>query len=146
MFIFGEFNVFAPQNTRLILNKAFSALAPGSLLLLEPHTFEKVREIGLAQSSWYSTSSGLFSAQPHLYLQENYWDEASGTSTTRYIIIDAETGAVTRFAATMQAYSNEQYKSLLEECGFRQVEFHPSLTGQVPTNNYGLLALTAIKP
>jgi len=70
MFIFGELNVFRPQDARLILQKAYTALDPGGLLVLEPHTFEAVNGIGQNPSEWYSASSGLFSESPHLYLQE----------------------------------------------------------------------------
>jgi ubiquinone/menaquinone biosynthesis C-methylase UbiE len=145
MFIFGELNVFRPGDAKGILHKAWAALQAGGLILLEPHTFEAVREIGCASSTWSSASSGLFSTKPHLYLQENFWDEAGCTSTTRYIIIDAQNVAITRYAATMQAYSDEQYKTLLEESGFHQVEFHPSITGQPEPETHSLLALTAKK-
>jgi 2-polyprenyl-3-methyl-5-hydroxy-6-metoxy-1,4-benzoquinol methylase len=70
--IFGEFNVFRPQEAKAILTKACRALAPNGFLLLEPHTFEAVVEIGKQPSSWYSTEKGLFSDAPHLCLQENF--------------------------------------------------------------------------
>ncbi len=145
MFIFGELNVFRLQDARLILQKAYTALDKGGLLVLEPHTYEAVKAIGHNPPEWYSASSGLFSESPHLYLQENFWDEISCTATQRYFIVDVQSGAVTRYASTMQAYTNDQYWSLLEECGFRDVEFHPSLEGK--ENDYGreLLSITARK-
>jgi SAM-dependent methyltransferase len=145
MFIFGELNVFRPQDARLILQKAYAALDPGGLLVLEPHTFEAVKAIGQNPSEWYSASSGLFSESPHLCLQENFWDETSCTATERYFIIDAQSGAVTSYVSTMQAYTNEQYRSLLGECGFRDVEFHPSLEGKETDYASALLAITARK-
>jgi SAM-dependent methyltransferase len=143
MFIFGELNVFRSQDARLILQKAYAALDRDGRLVLEPHTFDAVKAIGQNPSEWYSASSGLFSESPHLYLQENFWDETSCTTTQRYFIVDVQSGAVTRYASTMQAYTGDQYRSLLEECGFRDVEFHPSLEGK--ENDYGreLLAITA---
>ena len=145
MFIFGELNVFRPQDARLILRKAYAALNPGGLLVLEPHTFDAVKAIGQNPSVWYSASSGLFSEFPHLCLQENFWDETSCTATERYFIVDAQTGAVTRYASTMQAYSDDQYRLLLEEVGFHDVEFYPSLEGKETDYATGLLAITARK-
>src|SRR5690606_37831023 len=45
MLIYGEFNVFKPDDVRLILRKAHAALKSGGRLLLEPHTYEMVEEI-----------------------------------------------------------------------------------------------------
>jgi SAM-dependent methyltransferase len=145
MFIFGELNVFRPQDARLILQKAYDALNGDGRLVLEPHTFDAVKAIGHNPSEWYSTPSGLFSESPHLCLQENFWDETTSTATERYLIIDAQSGAVTRYASTMQAYTNDKYRSLLEECGFRDVEFHPSLEGKETDYAPELLAITAKK-
>jgi SAM-dependent methyltransferase len=145
MLIFGEFNVFSPADAREILNKARHALEDGGLLLLEPHTHAAVREIGHQPPSWYSTESGLFSDRPHLYLQESFWDVESETATTRYLIVDASTGNVTRHADTMQAYSDKGYRSLLAECGFIEPEIFPSLTGEVDDSQGGLMAIVARK-
>jgi 2-polyprenyl-3-methyl-5-hydroxy-6-metoxy-1,4-benzoquinol methylase len=68
MSIFGEFNVFHQDEAKGILARAFGALLPGGYLLLEPHTFETVVELGQQPSSWYSSEKGLFSEQPHLCL------------------------------------------------------------------------------
>ena len=145
MFVFGELNVFRPQEARLILQKACAALLPGGRLALEPHTFEAVRALGEGPPSWYSSPGGLFSQVPHLCLQENSWDEPSCSATQRYYIVDARTAAVTRFAATLQAYTHDQYRTLLQDCGFREVEFHPSLEGKEIPDTPGLLAITATK-
>jgi len=145
MFIFGELNVFRPQDAQSILQKAHTALNPGGRLVLEPHTFDAVQEIGQASPAWYTSPGGLFSERPHLCLQENFWDETSSIATERYFIVDAETGEVTRYASSMQAYTTNQYRSLLEECGFRDVEFHPSLEGTETGYARELMAITARK-
>ena len=103
MFVFGEFNVFTAQDASQILRKAYTSLQPGGALLLEVHTFEVVRQVGLQHCSWYSSESGLFSDHPHLCLQEAFWDEGRSVATQRYFIVDAQTGQVTRYAASMQA-------------------------------------------
>jgi SAM-dependent methyltransferase len=131
MFIYGEFNVFTPRDAAKILGKAHTALKPGGSLLLEVHTFDVVHKIGLQPSSWYSSESGLFSDRPHLYLQENFWDEDLSVATQRYIIVDAHTGQVTRYAASTQAYTQEGYLDMLKGCGFQDNAIYPSLAGFV---------------
>ncbi|MEZ4560527.1 MAG: hypothetical protein R2854_29525 [Caldilineaceae bacterium] len=58
MLIFGEFNVFRPEEARTILEKAYAALAPGGLVLLEPHTFAMVEQLGRQPASWYKRPHG----------------------------------------------------------------------------------------
>lgn len=142
MLIFGEFNVFRPAEAKTILAKAFHALAPNGLLLLEPHTFEKVMEIGNQPPSWYSVEKGLFSDQPHLCLQEKIWDVDECVAIERYHIVDAATGDVAFHASSMQAYTDDQYRSLLTDGGFGDIQFFPSL-GETGNPEDGLMAILA---
>jgi SAM-dependent methyltransferase len=144
MLIFGEFNVFKPDDARLILRKAHTALKPGGALLLEPHRYDFVRELGQQPATWYSSASGLFSDQPHLVLNEYFWDADQHVATERYFIIDAASGTVARHASSMQAYSDEQYRALLHECGYSSIQQYPSLNGGADIQP-GLQAITAQK-
>jgi SAM-dependent methyltransferase len=143
MMIYGEINVFRPHEAREILSKACHALEPGGRLLLEAHTLEQVRSIGREGATWSSAGRGLFSERPHLCLQERFWDENRQVATQRYFIIDVKTSAVTRYAASIQAYTEQEYRTLLEDCGFGDVEFVPSLTGSTTAQDY--LVITAMK-
>jgi len=145
MFLFGEINVFRRAEAEAIVQKAHAALAPGGLLLLEPHTYEAVRGLGQAPPGWYSAERGLFSPRPHLCLQENFWDAALEVATERYFVVDAGTGEVTRHASSTQAYSSEGYVGLVCGCGFEQARFYPSLTGDVDEAHGELVALVARK-
>jgi len=143
MLIFGEFNTFRPADARHILRKTHQSLAEGGLLLLEAHTFEAVRAAGTGLRKWYSSENGLFSERPHVCLEESFWDGEQNVATTRYFILDGATGDITRHASSMQAYSNEEYRSLLEECGFRDAQFHPSLSGGVDPSQGDYLVIVA---
>ena len=145
MLIFGEFNVFRPGEARGILEKAYRALVPNGFLLLEPHTFETVVRIGKHPSSWYSAEKGLFSDEPHLCLQENFWDTEANVAIERYYVIDAAAGEVTRHSASTQAYTNKEYRSLLAECGFGEVMFYPSLGGSVGSPEGDLIGVLSQK-
>jgi SAM-dependent methyltransferase len=145
MLIYGEFNVFTPADARLILHKAHAALDEGGLLLLEPAQYEAVRSRGGEGPPWSSAGSGLFSDHPHLWLEEHFWDEESRTATTRYYIVDAASGEVTAHASTEQAYTDEELRALLAECGYGAERFYPSLTGVEDETQAGLFALAARK-
>ena len=144
--IFGEFNVFRPTHAQLILGKAFQALDPGGILLLEPHTFEAVQTWGNKTPSWYSSSSGLNSPDPHLVLEEYFWDPDDKVTTNRYFIIDVRSGNVTRYAQSVQAYTHSEYRSTLEKSGYTDIHFYPSLIGEYDHQQTELMVILARKP
>lgn len=145
MFIFGALNIVPPEDGRSILQKAYAALDPGGRILLEVSTPEAVDQIGNQPSMWYSAEVGLFSDTPHLCLMENFWDEEQTTATERFYIVEAATGRVTRHAASTVAYTEEQLGAMLKQTGFRNVAFHPSLTGKEEAYSQEMLAVTAQK-
>ncbi len=143
MLTYGEFNAFRQVDAKSILQKANGALAKGGVLLLEPHTFEAVRKIGTGSPSWYSADRYLFSDRPHLCLQEQAWDADTSSATIRYFIVDAATRDVSRYAGSYQAYTDDEYRALLEECGFAEIEFFPSLTGAKDEAERDLMVIVA---
>jgi SAM-dependent methyltransferase len=145
MLIFGEFNVFRPDDSRRILQKAQAALKPGGQLLLEVHTYDKVRTLGQQPPTWFSSPGGLFSDRPHLCLMESFWHADQSAAVQRYYIIDAQSGEVTQMNECMQGYSDSQYCDLLSEFGFRDITFHPSLAGSESTRQEGLFVLSAVR-
>jgi SAM-dependent methyltransferase len=137
MLVFGEFNVFKPADARLILDKACRALKPGGRLVLEPATFEHVKEIGKEPAEWWAAESGLFGDEPHIMLSESFWDEERKAATNRYYRINAAEdsvnvvkGSVTRWAASQQAYTRAEYEALLTETGFGSIRFYSALGGE----------------
>ena len=147
MLVFGEFNVFSPDDVGRILDRAHAALAPGGLLLMEPHTATAVESMGRRERSWSSTEAGLFSDRPHLCLTEGNWDPVSGTATVRYFVVDSATGAVTRYAQTFQAYTDAEYRAVLTEHGFDAVRRFSSLGGrECEEIESDLFAMVAKKP
>jgi SAM-dependent methyltransferase len=143
MLINGEFNVFAPDHVRAILQKCGAALAPGGQLVLEPHIFDTLRSRGEAGRSWYAADGGLFSHRPHVVLEENFWQADAHVATTRFLVVDAAPGEVTTHAASYQAYTKEEYQSVVEEGGFREVQFHDSLTGEADQSSPEYLVIVA---
>ena len=144
MFIFGEFNVFKPEDARMILKKAYKALNSGGKILLEPQTFDAVYSTGNQPGTWYSAENELFADVPHLCLMESFWDEELSVATEHYFILDAITNEVTRYASSTQAYEDEELVQMLMETGFQSPVFYPSLTG-VEDDQSGLQALVAVK-
>jgi SAM-dependent methyltransferase len=145
MFIFGELNPFRPEDAQHIVRKAWAALDQGGRLLLEVSTFEAVQQQGHQRSTWYTLDQGLFSDRPHLVLFESFWDEAQRVAIERFYIVDAETAEVTPHASSMQAYTDEQYRYLLQTAGFTDIMFYPSLIGDPDERQKDFIAIVARK-
>lgn len=142
--VFGEFNVFSPDQCRMILKKTFEALIPGGKLLLEAHTFDAVERIGRAPNSWYKSGPGLlglFSDDPHICLIENHWLEKQQTALQQFHILYPADGSVKSYRSTTKAWTEEQYRQLLTEAGFTHVAIHSDW----PVHSRDLLLLEAGK-
>jgi ubiquinone/menaquinone biosynthesis C-methylase UbiE len=134
MFIYGELNVFTKVDACVILQKAYAALNSGGRLLIEISTYDAIEQIGNQPATWYSSPKGLFADTPHLCLMESFWDEKQSVATERYFIVNAETSEVDRFAASSQAYDDRTIRSMLKKARFKDVQIHPSLTGDEETD------------
>ncbi len=126
--IYGELNVFMPDQARLILERARRALRPGGKLLLEVSTEPAVRTLGNRPATWRAARRGIFSDSPHLVLRENCWVPDQACSVERWYVVDAVTSGVTQYSATTQAYTEADFRELLS-VGFDEVSVHPGLNG-----------------
>jgi len=144
IFIFGEFNVFKPDDAKLILQKAKSALRPGGKLLLEISTFDAIYERGNHPATWYSAENELFADEPHLCLMESFWDNEQSASIERYYIVDVASGNAILHSASQQAYEDDALIQILTQAGFQRPEFYPSLTGN-PNEQSELMVVLASK-
>jgi SAM-dependent methyltransferase len=143
MFIYGEFNVFPRPEAAEILKKMWASLCPGGRLLIETHSYRVVKCIGQSANFWYLESSGLFSERPHLCLVSNHWLESEQVSQTDFFVIDAETGAVSKYKNSLQAYTTESYTDMLQAAGFSQVECIPAWGASGNAEDHDLLMLLA---
>jgi SAM-dependent methyltransferase len=146
MLLYGEFNIFSPTDGQTLLNKAWQALRPRGWLALEPQSLEAVQQQGEAASSWYTARSGLFSTRPYLALEESAWHPDRQAAALRYVVIDAATAEVSLYSTGVQGYRPDQLRSLLEQTGFTEVTFYPSLVGEDHTDLAGMLAVLARRP
>ncbi len=129
MMIYGQINVFRRDQGLEILKKAHSALKSGGVLLLEVQTREQIQNEGESEPTWYSAESGLFSPDPHLVLQENFWDSDAGASTSRFSVIEAANCSVSTYALSNEAYTVREFEDTLDSVGFTNIEMFPSLNG-----------------
>lgn len=139
--IYGEFNVFAPDEIRNVLRKYYKALKPDGTVVIEAHTFEGVQSIGQSPNSWYKSERGLFSDDPHLCLIENTWFEDEQTALQRFIVIDSGNTGIKAYRSTTRAWTDTEYNDLLTEAGFENISYNPDW----PIQGKDLFLITARK-
>ena len=147
MMLYGQLNVFGRDRAKAILQKAYDALRPGGRIILEIQGSEQIKDDAAAPPLWYSTESGLFAPEPHLVLQENFWNEETRTSTIRFFVVipRGETSEVRHFALSNEAYSLADLAELLESVGFSAFQPYPTLSGVPHTDTRNLPVMTARK-
>ena len=141
MLIFGEFNVFKPSDAKTILREANRALKPGGFLLLEVKILSVIKEIGEQSRYWYSAKRGTFSDEPFIVLRESYWLPEQNIATIRYHAIDASTGSVTEYSQSFQGYTDDDYRNVLNERGFGEIEFYPGFGEDEGDYTRGLMVI-----
>lgn len=146
MFIFGDINTLPRKDARLVFEKIHASLKSGGAILLEPILETVIENIGVAQPSWYACGEGggLFSDEPHIVLQKHFWFGDERNTTIVFYVVGAD-GAVARHANTFRAYSESEYRELLDSCGFGDVRFHGPLAGQTGPHCGDYTAITASK-
>ncbi len=137
---YGEFNSFAPDEIRAFLRCVSRLLVPGGLLVVEYQPESSFPRQDFQQ--WEACRRSVFSDRPHLWLREYHWDETSRSEITVHWIIDAASGAVTRFAQSGRAWSEDELVALLDETGLHDVAFHPPIVGIDPAYEFPLLVAT----
>jgi len=65
-------------------------------------------------------------------------------ATKRYIIVDADTAAVAWYAESIQAYTDEDYATLMGTCGFAIRGVYPSLDGSAGSGEFVVVVGTAV--
>lgn len=125
MLMFGEFNVFSRDDITRVLRQASDMLNPGGMLLTEVHSWDEVCRQGMQASNWQTLETGLFSVNPHLLLQESFWDGDLQIATTSYWVVEGG-DVVSRYDSSMQAYTQDAYRKLFASCGLVPQGTQPS--------------------
>lgn len=141
MMLHGEMNTFSKKDIRKILRKVEAVLDSDGLLLLTASTIDGIKPLQPIQRTWDSTCSGLFSDDSYLELCEKIWHSDSKALVERYFIVDANTGNVSAYSGSYQAYTNKEYELLLKNCYFDDVKLMPPLPGM---EDYPFCAITII--
>lgn len=125
MMLYGELNVFPPDQCRRILAKAYAALAPGGVLLVERQRFDAVKGVGqgITQTT-RAPQGGLFSGKPYVCLTENHWFDGEGVALQRFTVQEEGAARNVVYRSTTKAWTGQEMAALLSDAGFMDVAHH----------------------
>jgi len=142
LLLYGEFNVFPPDDAAGLLGRVHSALAPGGTLVLEVQTPAAVRTVGQGPDTWSAAQSGLFSDAPYLCLVRNRWYAAEATARQTFFVVDVADGGVEAMSSTTRAWSETELAALLADAGFAEIRAEREWPGGGET----FVVFSAVRP
>ena len=145
MQIYGEFNVFRPEQAQALLELIRRALAPGGRVLIEYQTWEGVQSGTQPPRTWEINRRGVASDAPHAVMTERFWDGDSGTHIARYHVVAVD-GIVTTLGQTTQAYHEASLRQMVEQAGLVQVQLGGTMAGASDSEPSGFRTLIARRP
>lgn len=119
MLLFGEMNVFAPDEVADILHRAQASIASRrGRLIVEIQTPAAVERGGRSAPLEEESSSGLFSDHPYRCRTESRWLPDERVAIQTFTIAGASAGATRTYRNTTKAWSEDELTLLLHTAGF----------------------------
>ncbi len=118
IFLYHQFQTFAPPDGSKLLRLIAGALCPGGRLLLELKPEEQSRETFAPRQTWRVGEPNLLCAGWHLELYEAHFDEASRTEIDQWHIVSLQDGTLTEMASALRIYTEDEIRGLLRTTGF----------------------------
>ncbi len=130
--LFGELNVFPPEEAVSILRKTYASLSRGGLFIAEIQTRDAVEQSGRAEPSERNYSSGLFSDNPHRCRTQNRWLDQQQVAVQVFHVTEKNTNDTIMFRSTTQAWSDEDLQAVFSDVGFKEISSCPDWPCNTP--------------
>lgn len=118
IFTYSVFNQLTDGQARGFLKKIYHSLVDDGVFYFEPLIF--IPKDSLPSHHWEIANESLFYPEPHLSLLENQWS-ADGKILTVYKYLLTLTGKVSSYYDNFLLYTIDEYKKILNDCGFSKV-------------------------
>ena len=121
MILYGELNVFSPDEVSEILRKVQASLTSQARLIIEMQTPEAVERIGRTEPSEQQSEAGLFSDRPHTCRTESLWLPEQEAAIQTFSVTEAIGGQVRAYRSTTKAWTDRVLIGSLIDSGFHKV-------------------------
>jgi len=126
-FWFGEFHSFRPEQAADFLPRLADCLKPGGLFVLEYQPWDIFVEED--STMWSAPDKSVFCDEPHLWLQEFFWDAAARAEVHVHWIIEQKSGNLKRYIQCHQGWPDGELIELLARAGLVDPVHFPPITG-----------------
>ncbi len=134
MILYGELNVFSPEEASAILREARASLTSRGRLMVEAQRPEAIEAMGRSQPSEQQSPSGLFSDHAYHCRTQNRWLPEQKVAIQTFSVAEAVGGQTRVFRSTTKAWPNSDLIELLLDAGFHE----PARCDQWPCNTDAL--------
>jgi len=142
LFLFGEFNVFSPDEASTILRHIAASLRPDGCLAVEMQTPTAVAQIGDAAPSEQQVDRGLFADGPYHCRTQNLWLAAQQVAVQVFQVAEAGDRPPRTYRSTTQAWSDDALHALVAQAGFQHFQRRPDW----PCNTTSLELWVGVRP
>jgi SAM-dependent methyltransferase len=118
MILYGEMNVFSPEEASSILKKVRASLSPQGRLIIEIQAFDAIQGMGRSEPSEQELECGLFSGNPHRCRTENQWLPEMQVAIQTFTVTEASGGPERAYRSTTKAWPDDALVGLLADAGF----------------------------
>ncbi|MBN2281875.1 MAG: class I SAM-dependent methyltransferase [Candidatus Marinimicrobia bacterium] len=120
---FGWFHTFKKKEVLPLLDKFPQILGRRGQILFELLPMEVIKKYGQEGPLWHKATSGIFSDESYLFLQENHWREKEKLAKLNYFILQANSKDIQAFHQYYQAYTHPEIEELLKTRGFKELQY-----------------------
>lgn len=142
MQIYGELNVFSPDELDVILKKIHKSLKPGGLLIFDVTT-PLHRSKNQSENCWYTEKNGFWGAGENLILENGYEYPDENVWLDRFIVIN-ENG-YKDYRNWYRDYGIKTITERISNAGFELIEAYGDLTGKKISKDDEWIALVVRK-
>lgn len=127
IYLYGQFTVLRPEESLDVLRRIRAALRPGAKLLLE--ILDDAHIDKQDSTWWYTDRGGLWGDFPFLHLGERRFDTEARAVIERFHVLNLDSGEMSTYGLSDQAYTAEMMAGMLAEAGFVGMTVHGAWDG-----------------
>lgn len=143
LLVYCDFGALTDCERDILLNKIYTALKPGGILVFDVFG-EEFKDTIKEEQSWELVDHGFWAPGPHCVLSQSFhWPEEK-VGLSQHIVL-REDGSSDVYRIYDHYYAREDLVRLLDQAGFAQSNFHGDLIGSTNFAASPVLFVSAVK-
>lgn len=140
--IYGELNVFSPNDLEVLLEKVFTALKPKGYFIFDVTT-PVHRDKNHSKNCWYTEENGFWGQGKNIILEQGYAYKEDQVWLDRYFVVNED--GFREYRNWFKDYNLKSISDIVTKAGFRICETYGDLTGRKMSEGDEWIALIVEK-